>query len=138
MPIDPPLRRRTFRWSAFHGRCRRRILAGLLLLLCAGGYAWYAGRGFGRRGEDARGFDRPLVGIADRLTPPPVHLASIQPQNNRELYLVTVVSDQQDVLFGLVLLVLRMIAALTAGGFGLVLLTAGSIEWEIRSEPPAS
>jgi len=30
-----------------------------------------------------------------------------------------------------------MIGAVTAGGFGLILMTAGSIEWEIRSEASA-
>ena len=35
---------------------------------------------------------------------------------------------------GLTLLALRLILAVTAGGFGLILLTAGSTEWEIRSE----
>jgi hypothetical protein len=34
----------------------------------------------------------------------------------------------------LTVLMLRMVAAATAGGIGLVLLTAGSTEWELRSE----
>jgi len=33
--------------------------------------------------------------------------------------------------------VLRLIGAVTAGGFGVILMTAGSIEWEIRSEAAA-
>jgi hypothetical protein len=120
--------------SLFRGRCRRRLLAGLLLLAAAVGYGVYAGWAFGRRGGDDAVIDRPLVTLARSLTPPPVHLGSIVPENNRELYLVTVISDQQDTMFGLTLLVLRMIVALTLGGFGLVLLTAGATEWEVLSE----
>ena len=128
----PPTR---FQWSALRGRCRRRIAAGLLLLLVAGGYAAYAGQRFGTRGTDNGVFDQKLADLGHLLTPPPVHMRSISPQNDRELYLVTVVKDQQDITFGLTMLVLRMIATLTVGGIGLVLLTAGSTEWEIRSEP---
>jgi hypothetical protein len=123
-----------FRWNALQGRCRRRLAAGLLLLFLAAVYACFAGLHMARRGADARAFDQPLVRLARRMNPPPVHLRLYRPENERELYLVTVISDQQDVLRGLTTLVLRMIAALTAGGLGLVLLTAGSTEWEIRSE----
>ena len=103
----------------------------------AAGYGLYAGQRFSRRNRDERAFDQPLVRLGRGLTPAPVHLRSVTPQNARELYLVTVISDQQDVMFGLTVLVLRMIATLTAGGLGLVLLTAGSTEWEIRSETHA-
>ncbi len=48
--------------------------------------------------------------------------------------MVTVISDQQDVLVGMTVLLLRLVIALTAGGLGLVLLTAGATEWEVRSE----
>jgi len=130
--LKPPSSR--FQWSAFRGRCRRRIVAGLLLLLVAGGYAAYAGQRFGTRGNDEGVVDQRLAGLGHLLTPPPVHMRSITPQNDRELYLVTVIKDQQDIAFGLTMLVLRMIATLTVGGIGLVLLTAGSTEWEIRSE----
>ena len=122
-----------FRWSALHGRCRIRIAAGLIILVAAAGYAWYAGARFGTRSDDARVFDQPLVRLGHALTPPPP-LRGISPLNDRELYLVTVISDQQDIVFGLTMLVLRMIASATAAGIGLVLLTAGSTEWEIRSE----
>jgi hypothetical protein len=124
-----------FRWSAFQGRCRTRLLSGLLLLLVALAYASYAGQRLSGRGNDDRGFDTPLVRLAHSMTPPPVHIRGMQPENERELYLFAVVSDQQDIMFGLTALVLRMIAALTIGGVGLVLLAAGSTEWEIRSEP---
>jgi hypothetical protein len=123
-----------FRWSAFQGRCRIRLLVGLLLLVIAVGYASYAGQRMAHRGTDDKGFDVPLVRLAHGMTPPPVHMRGMQPQNDRELYLITVVSDQQDMMFGLTALVLRMIASLTIGGVGLVLLAAGSVEWEIRSE----
>jgi hypothetical protein len=130
--VTSPARR--FRWSALGGRCRRRIFAGLALLAVAAAYGSFAGLRMARRGADERAFDQPLVRLAQRMIPPPVHLRQYEPQNDRELYLVTVISDQQDLLHGLTALVLRVIASLTAGGLGLVLLTAGSTEWEIRSE----
>ena len=68
------------------------------------------------------------------MNPPPVHLRAYVPQNDRELYLAAVISDQHDMINGLTVLALRLILAGTAGGFGLILLTAGSTEWEIRSE----
>ena len=134
MPFTLSLPKSRFRRSALRGRCRLRIIVGLLLLAVAAGYAVYAGQRFGWRGNDDKGFDTPLVHLAHRITLAPLHLRSVQPQNNRELYLITVISDQQDVMFGLTALVLRMIATLTVAGVGLVLLTAGSTEWEIRSE----
>jgi hypothetical protein len=123
-----------FVWSALRGGCRRRLAAGIVLVALATGYGLYAGRQFGRRGSDDRVFDQPLVRAARAMTPAPRHLGSITPENSRELYLVTVISDQQDVTFGLTLLILRSIVVLTVGGLGMVLLTAGSTEWEIRSE----
>jgi hypothetical protein len=123
-----------FRWSALKGRCRRRLTAGLLALIAALVYAWFAGSQMARRGSEERAFDQPLVRLAARMNPLPVHLHQYQPQNDRELYLATVVKDQQDMLVGLTALLLRMIAAVTAGGIGLTLLTAGSTEWEVRSE----
>jgi hypothetical protein len=130
MPLPKP----RFHWSALRGRCRQRIIAGVLLLVVSAGYAVYAGQRFGHRGNDEQVFDQPLARLGHALTRPPFHMRGMKPQNNRELYLVTVVSDQQDIMFGLTMLVLRMIGTLTVGGIGLVLLTAGSTEWEIRSE----
>jgi len=123
-----------FRWSALKGRCRPRIVAGLVMLAVAAGYGLYASQRFSGRSRDERAFDQPIVRLGRALTPAPVHLRTITPQNARELYLVTVISDQQDIMYGLTVLVLRMIAILTVAGLGLVLLTAGSTEWEIRSE----
>ena len=125
-----------FKWAIFRGRCRRNLFAGLLLLVLAGGYGAWAGKRLGTRGADASGaFDQPLVGVAARLARPPVHLGNVTPQNDRELYLAAVISDQHDTLFGVTLLVLRLMVILTIAGLGLVLLTAGATEWEIRSGP---
>jgi hypothetical protein len=123
-----------FRWSALKGRCRRRLAAGLLILAAATAYAWFAGSQLARRGSDEGAFDQPLVRFAARMNPLPAHLHQYEPQNGRELYLATVIRDQRDMLVGLTALLLRMIAAVTLGGLGLVLLTAGSTEWEVRSE----
>lgn len=100
----------------------------------AAGYGIFSGQRFGRRGTDDRAFDQPVVRVARSMTPPPLHLRTIQPENNRELYLVTVIADQQDIMFGQTLLILRMILALTMGGLGIVLVAGGSTEWEVRSE----
>ncbi len=105
-----------------------------MLCLLAVGYAAWAGARFSHRGADDHAFDRPLVRVADRMIASPVHLRTIRPQNTRELYLVTVIADQRDVMVGLTVLLLRLVVALTAAGWGLVLLTAGATEWEIRSE----
>jgi hypothetical protein len=126
-----------FRWSALNRRARRRLAGGAFLLLAALAYAWFAGLTMARRGADESAFDRPLVRLAVRMNPLPVHLLMYQPQTDRELYLSAVIRDQQDMLIGLTALVLRMIASVTLGGFGLILMTAGSIEWEVRSEAAA-
>lgn len=123
-----------FRWSVLKGRCRRRLLGGLVLLAAAAAYAWFAGAHMARRGADDHAFDQPLVRVAAGMNPPPQHLWAYAPQNGREEYLAAVIRDQQDMINGLTLLALRVILAVTAGGFGLILLTAGSTEWEIRSE----
>ena len=123
-----------FRWSALKGRCRRRLLGGLVLLAAAAAYAWFAGAQMARRGADDHAFDQPLVRMAARMNPPPAHLRAYAPQNGREVYLAAVISDQHDMINGLTVLALRLILAVTAGGCGLILLTAGSTEWEIRSE----
>ncbi len=130
-----------FKWSVFHGRCRRNLLVGLALFVLAGGYGAWAAQRFSARGADTRGFDHALVQVADRMLRPPPGLASIKPENVRELYLSTVISDQRDVLVGETAFMLRLIVVMTGAGFGLVLITAGATEWEVRSElgiaPPA-
>jgi hypothetical protein len=134
MPLRSERSRRRFQWSVFRGRCRRNLLAGLALLGVAVLYGTFAGSHFRLRGADESAFDAPLVRAAAAMVPDPPHLHSIKPQNLRELYLTAVISDQHDVMFGLVVLLLRAILSLTIGGLGIVLATAGATEWEIRSE----
>ena len=97
-------------------------------------YGIWGAQQFRLRGADTRAFDQPVVRAAQRMVPPPRHLKDVWPENSRELYLAAVITDQQDVMLGLVLFILRMIAALTSGGLGLVLVTAGATEWEVRSD----
>jgi hypothetical protein len=104
-------------------------------MLVGGAYALYAGRHFAQRGADRSAFDGGVVvPMADALLPQPPDLQAVEPANSRELYLMTVISDQQDVLNGLLVLLVRLIPAATVGALGIVLVAAGSIEWEIRSE----
>jgi hypothetical protein len=126
-----------FRWSALNRRARRRLAAGFVLLLAALAYAWFAGFNMARRGADERALDQPLVRLAVRMNPLPPHLFMHEPQTQRELYLAAAFRDQRDMSIALTALVLRLIAAVTAGGLGVILMTAGSIEWEIRSESAA-
>jgi hypothetical protein len=123
-----------FAWSGLRGRCRTRLIAGLIVLAVALAHAVWAGRQFGQRGADARAFDQPLVRLAAELTQLPPALHGVRPRNDQEMYLFAVITDQQDILFGLTLLIMRLIPALTLMGIGLTLLTAGSTEWEVRSE----
>jgi hypothetical protein len=102
-------------------------------MVAVGVYGGWAAVHLGRRGADTTAWDQVLVNTAMRMVPPPVHLRTIQPRNDRELYLMTVVSDQQDILSGLMVFVLRMILSATVAGLGLVLLVAGATEWEVRS-----
>jgi hypothetical protein len=123
-----------FLWSVFRGRCRRNLLAGLALFILGGMYGtWGAGR-LAARGADAHAFDRPLVRLAQSMVRQPANVRRMQAMNIREFYLLTVISDQHDVLEGLTIFLLRLVISLTAAGFGLVLMTAGATEWEIRSE----
>jgi hypothetical protein len=127
-----------FSWPALRGRCRRRLVAGLLVMVLAAAYGSWAGGRFSRRGADTHVVDWPVVLVAARLTGLPAALRGVQPQNDRELYLLAVITDQQDVMFGMTLFMLRMIATLTVGGTGIVLIAAGSTEWELRSHTPVS
>jgi hypothetical protein len=137
MPSDSVPVFTRFRWSALNGRARRRLAIGGLLLAVALAYAWFAGLTMGRRGADERAFDQPLVRLAVRMNPLPPHLFMYEPRSDRELYLAAAFRDQRDMAIALTALVLRLIGAVTAGGFGVILMTAGSIEWEIRSEAAA-
>lgn len=137
MPADAVPVFTRFRWSALNRRARRRLAAGFVLLLLALAYAGVAGFNMARRGADERAFDQPLVRLAGRMNPLPPHLFMYEPQTERELYLAAAFRDQRDMSLALTAFVLRLIASVTAGGFGLILMTAGSIEWEIRSEAAA-
>jgi len=108
------------------------------MMALAVAYGSWAGGRFSRRGADAQVFDWPVVRVAARLTRLPAALRGAQPQNDRELYLLAVITDQQDVMFGMTLFMLRMIATLTVGGLGIALIAAGSTEWELRSRAPVS
>ena len=138
IPAGVTSREPRFRWPALRGRCRRRLVTGLLMTALAVSYGSWAGGRFGRRGADTHVFDWPVVRVAARLTGLPAGMRGAQPQNDRELYLFAVITDQQDVMFGMTLFMLRMIATLTVGGLGMVLIAAGSTEWELRSRVPAS
>jgi hypothetical protein len=138
MSIRPARASQRFKWSVFHGRCRRNLLVGLVLCLVAGAYGTWAAHRLATRGADARAFDRPLVSLAQSLVRPPAGVRAIRPQNIREFYLLTAVSDQRDVLEGLTVFLLRLIIVMTAGALGIVLLTAGATEWEIRSSYAAT
>ena len=123
-----------FLWSEFRSHARTRLLIGLVLLVIGLGYGSWAALRFGIRGADAVGFDRPIVDAARSLVPAPLVTQTMRPTNNRELVMMGAVFGQHDTVVGLTVLLLRLIAALTVVGFGLVLLTAGSTEWEVRSE----
>jgi len=138
MAADTSRQRPRFVRSLFRGRCRRNLLIGLVLLVLAGAYAIWGGLRFSSRGADARAFDQVLVRYGAGLVGVPVHLIGFVPLGDRELYLTTVISDQKDVMDGLTILLLRMILSMSIGGLGLVLLTAGATEWEVRSESAAA
>ena len=95
------------------------------MLFVAGGHGIWAASHLSVRGSDDRTFDQVLVSAARSATPLPDMVRRMTPQSDNELYLKAVITDQQDLVFGMV----------TIGGLGMVLLTAASTEWEIRSEP---
>lgn len=124
-----------FSWDVFAGRIRRRILTGLLLFAVAVAYGTWAGRRLAERGSERGTFDQPLVRAAGRLVRRPDRIPDVRERTFAEAELAAIARDQQDLLFGLTVLLLRLLATGTIAGLGLVLLTAGSTEWEIRSEP---
>lgn len=126
-----------FSWDVFAGRIRRRIFTGLLLLAVAVGYGTWAGRRLAERGAERSAFDQPLVGVAGRVVRRLDRIPDVRERTFAEAELAAIARDQQDLLFGLTVLLLRLVATGTVAGLGLVLLTAGSTEWEIRSEPAA-
>ena len=123
-------------WPALQGRCRRRLAVGLIMMAVAMAYGAWAGSHFGHRGPDTRALDWPVVQVAARLTGLPTAVSGIRPHDDRELYLLAVITDQHDMMFGMTVFMLRMIATLTVGGLGIALIAAGSTEWELRSRTP--
>lgn len=123
-----------FSWAVFCGRVRARILVGLAILLVTLAYGTWATRRFGERGSERETFDRPLVDAAAQMVRRPDRIPDIVVKTSTEVELAALARDQQDLLFGMTVLLLRLLAAGTVSGLGLILLTAGSTEWEIRSE----
>ena len=124
-----------FRRDALTPRARGRLLAGLAMLFVSLAYATWGAQRLGTPGQEDGAMDRPVVGVAARMTAPlSRYFPRGEPQTEDELLLRAMVHDQQDVVFGLTVLLLRLLLASTIGGLGLVLLTAGSTEWELRSE----
>ena len=134
-----PTQRARFRIDALNRRARWRMLAGLALLFLSLAYATVAGKGLGQPGLEADALDRPVVRMASTLTAPLRRFVpGGEPRTEDERLLRALVRDQQDVVLGLTVLLLRLVVASTVGGLGLVLLTAGATEWELRSEAAAS
>ena len=121
----------------FRGRVRARVLAGLLIVLVALAYGTWSTRRFGMRGSERSTFDQPLVEMAGRLVRRPDSIPNLHVKTSTEVELAALARDQQDLLFGMTVLLLRLLVTGTVGGLGLILLTAGSTEWEIRSESAA-
>jgi hypothetical protein len=136
--VAPALPRSRFRRDALNRRARWRLLGGLAILFLSLGYGTWAASRLGKAGLEAAALDRPVIRVATRMTAPlRRYLPEGEPKTDDEMLLRAVVRDQQDVVFGLTVLVLRLVLASTVGGLGLVLLTAGSTEWELRSEAAA-
>jgi hypothetical protein len=135
--VSVAFRPRRFRREALNRRARWRLLGGLLLLVVALGYGAWAARRLGTPGQEGAAMDHPLVRVATRMTAPLRIPIAGEPRTGDEQLLRALVRDQQDVVFGLTVLILRLLLAGTVGGLGLVLLTAGSTEWELRSSAAA-
>lgn len=118
----------------FHGRVRSRVVLGVLILSAALFYGTWSTRRLGERGSERQTFDQPIVSAAGRLVQRPDRIPEVLIRTQTELELSAVARDQQDMLFGLTVLLLRLLVTGTAAGLGLILLAAGSTEWEIRSE----
>ncbi|WP_239491045.1 hypothetical protein [Luteitalea sp. TBR-22] len=123
-----------FSSAAFRGRVRTRVLLGLLILSVALSYGTWSTRRFGSRGSERQTFDQPVVEMAGRMVRRPDRIPDVPVTTLAEMELAAVARDQQDLLFGMTVLLMRLLATGTVAGIGLVLLTAGSTEWEIRSE----
>jgi hypothetical protein len=123
-----------FSLEVFRGQVRSRVVLGALILALALTYGTWATRRLGQRGSERGTFDQPLVSVAGRLVQRPDRVPDVPVRTPTELELSAVARDQQDLLFGLTVLLVRLLVTGTVGGLGLVLLAAGSTEWEVRSE----
>ncbi len=130
---DDPWVTSRFAWSLFTGRVRTRVLAGALVLAVALSYGGWAARRLGQRGSERQTFDHALVSAAGRIVQRPDRVPDVPTTTTLELELAAVARDQQDLLFGITVLLLRLVVTGTVAGVGLILLTAGSTEWELRS-----
>lgn len=118
----------------FTGRVRTRILLGIVILALSLGYGTWATRRLSNRGSERATFDQALVSMAGEVVRRPDSVPDVPATTSVEVELLAVARDQQDLLFGLTVLLLRLVVAGTVAGGGLVLLTAGSTEWELRSQ----
>lgn len=123
-----------FSMAAFRGRVRTRVLVGVLALSVGLGYGTWATRRLAQRGSERNTFDQVIVSATGRIVQRPDRMPALRTRTSLELELDAVARDQQDLLFGLAVLLARLIVTGTIAGVGLVLLTAGSTEWEVRSE----
>ncbi len=126
-----------FAWVAFRGRVRTRMVMGVALLTLALGYGTWATNRLAYRGSERSTFDQPVVEAAGRVVRRPDRIPDLPTRTTTELELSAVARDQQDMLFGLTVLLARLLVAAPVAGLGLVLLTAGATEWEVRSEHAA-
>ena len=122
-----------FSLEVFRGQVRSRVVLGAVILALAGLRHW-ATRRLSQRGSERHTFDQALVSAAGELVQRPDRVPDIPVRTSTEVELSAVARDQQDLLFGLTVLLLRLLVTGTVGGLGLILLAAGSTEWEVRSE----
>ncbi|MGE0448912.1 MAG: hypothetical protein AB7Q29_04945 [Vicinamibacterales bacterium] len=129
-------RRRPSRFDRrlLRGRALRNLAGGLLLLTIGLGYGTWSTARLAMRGAERTTFDGAVVRFAGSIVRAPDVRPSFRAKTGDEAYLLAVINDQQDILFGLTLLLLRLLIAGTSAGLGLVLSTAGATEWEVRSE----
>lgn len=125
--------RQRFRRELLVGSVRYRLLGGLGLLVLAMWYGSWAAAHLARHGAERDAFDRPVVNFASRIVTAPDVEVRFVPKTEDEVYLLAVVRAQQDTVFGVTLLLFRWILTSVVAGMGMVLLTAGATEWEVRS-----
>lgn len=130
---DERNRQHRFRRELLVGPLRHRLLGGLALLVLSLWYGTWAAAHLARPGAERDTFDAPVVRFASRLVTAPDVDVPFDARTENEVYLLAIVRAQQDIVFGVTLLLLRCGSAAIVAGLGLVLLTAGATEWEVRS-----